>query len=64
MTRIAGTGTSNRLFDGQRKDFIVMRKDTFSYNDTYDYVDDDGVDNQYDFTDCIGSMQIKKKKSV
>jgi len=63
MTRIAGTGSSNRIFDGQRKDFIVMRKDTFSYNDTYEYVTDNGVDAEYDFTGCVGAMQIKKKKS-
>lgn len=63
MTRIAGTGTSNRIFQGQRKDFIVMRKDTFEYTGTYTYVDTDNTELQYDFTNCIGMMAIKKKKT-
>ena len=63
MTRIAGTGGVERIFDGKKKDFIVMRKDSFDYTGTYKYVDDDGIDAEYDFTDCIGAMQIRKKKS-
>ena len=63
MTRIAGTGGVERVFDGKRKDFIVMRKDSFDFNDTYEYVDDDGIDAEYDFTGCIGAMQIRKKKT-
>ena len=62
MTRIAGTGSSNRIFQGQRKDFIVMRKDTFSYTGTYTYTDDDNTEIVYDFTGCVGMMAIKKKK--
>ena len=63
MTRIAGTGSSNRIFQGQRKDFIVMRKDTFSYTGTYTYTDDDDTEIEYDFTGCVGMMAIKKKKN-
>jgi len=63
MTRIAGTGSSNRIFQGQKKDFIVMRKDTFEYTGEINYVDEDGTDATYDFTSCIGAMVIKKKKN-
>lgn len=63
MTRIAGTGTTNKIFQGQRKDFIVMRKDTFEYTGTYTYVDEDNTELQYDFTSCIGAMAIKKRKT-
>ena len=63
MVRIAGTGGSTRVFTGQRKDFVVMRMDTFEYTGTYEYVNSAGTDCVYDFTDCIGSMQIKKKKT-
>lgn len=63
MTQIAGTGSSNRIFKGQKKDFIVMRKDTFNYTGTYTYVDEDDTTLEYDFTDCVGAMAIKKKKT-
>jgi len=63
MTRIAGVGDSTRVFDGQRRDFIVMRKDTFNYTGTYTYVNDAGTELDYDFTGCIGAMAIKKKKA-
>lgn len=63
MSIIAGTNSSQRVFTGQRKDFIVMRKDTFEYTGTYSYVHTDGATVQYDFTGCIGMMHIKKKKT-
>lgn len=63
MTQIAGTGSSNRIFKGQKKDFIVMRKDTFNYTGTYTYVDEDDTTLEYDFTNCVGAMAIKKKKT-
>lgn len=63
MTRIAGTGGMERIFTGQRKDFICMRGDTFTFTDTYTYTNSAGTEVQYDFTDCIGIMHIKKKKN-
>ena len=60
---IAGNNSSQRIFQGQRKDFIVMRKDTFEYTGTYTYIHTDGASVEYDFTDCIGMMHIKKKKT-
>lgn len=60
---IPGSSSSNRIFQGQRKDFIVMRKDTFEYTGTYSYMHTDGATVQYDFTDCVGMMMIKKKKT-
>lgn len=63
MTLIAGTGSSNKIFTGFKKDFIVMRKDTFEYTGQIDYTDENGTKCTYDFTDCIGAMAIKKKKT-
>lgn len=63
MSIIAGSNSSSRIFTGQRKDFIVMRKDTFSYTGTFSYIHTDGTTVQYDFTDCIGMMHIKKRKT-
>ena len=63
MSKIAGVGNSSNIFSGQRRDFIVMRKDTFEYTGQIDYVDEDGTDATYDFTSCIGAMAIKKKKN-
>jgi hypothetical protein len=60
---IPGSSTSNRIFQGQRKDFVVMRKDTFEYTGTYTYIHTDGTSVEYDFTGCIGMMHIKKKKT-
>lgn len=60
---IPGSSTSNKIFQGQRKDFIVMRKDTFEYTGTYSYIHTDGTTVEYDFTGCIGMMHIKKKKT-
>lgn len=63
MSKIAGLGSSENLFSGQRKDFIVMKRDTFSYTGTYTYTDDNDIDQVYDFTDCVGKMDIKKRKT-
>lgn len=63
MAKIAGLNSSQNMFTGQRKDFIVMRKDTFSYTGTYTYYDSNNILQTYDFTDCIGKMDIKKKKT-
>lgn len=62
MAKIAGLNSSQNMFRGQRKDFIVMRKDTFSYTGTYTYYDSNSILQTYDFTDCIGKMDIKRKK--
>jgi len=63
MSIIAGSNSSEQIFDGQRKDFVVYRKDTFNYSHNYKYKDADGNDAEYDFTDCIGKMSIKKRKN-
>lgn len=63
MAKIAGLNSSQNMFLGQRKDFIVMRKDTFSYTGTYTYYDSNNILQTYDFTDCVGKMDIKKKKT-
>lgn len=63
MSIIAGSNSSQKIFTGQRKDFIVMRKDTFEYTGTYSYVHTDGTTVEYDFTGCVGMMMIKKKKT-
>jgi len=59
---IAGNLGTNRIFQGQRKDFIVMRGDSFEYTGTFEYVDSDGITQLYDFTGCVGMMDVKKKK--
>lgn len=63
MSIIAGSEGTERIFRGQRKDFIVMRKDSFNYTDDYTYINDEGIETAYDFTGCIGKMDIKKKKN-
>lgn len=63
MAKIAGLNSSQNMFSGQRKDFIIMRRDTFSYTGTYDYFDTNNILQTYDFTGCIGKMDIKKKKT-
>ena len=60
---IANTNSSSNIYQGHRKDFRVKRGDTFEYEYTHTYVDSDGVEQDYDFTGCIGGMMLKKKKT-